>query len=385
MDRDSELVPPIGSASKSDWSDWKWHLKNRFNSVRDIFGEIDVSDEIRTAAENADLYELPFDVGLTPYFASHIKNLLSTDPLGAEALMKTVLPTKSEMDPVFAEWVDGMGEDQTGNHVLISQLYANRALLFVSKICPIYCRYCFRRRKVGDKSKSILSTSEIQAAIDKIAEDPNIDDVIVSGGDPLMMPDNRIVDLLKRLRSVASIRIVRFDTKMATTLPQRITKELVEQLKQYHPLYLTLHFVHPAEITEDVNRACTRLADAGIPLGAYIPLLKGINDERTTLKKLFTELAYIRVRPYYLVDNVANRWTDQFTVPLEKAFELIDGLQGEVSGPALPTLVVYLPNAGGKVPLSAQGYRPIVRTESGWKIKGHDGNTYDYPDVPESS
>lgn len=364
-----------------DWSDWKWHLQNRLTTAKEVLDVLPVPEAIRTAAEKAEEFHIPFETGLTPYLVKHIAGLLLSDPGGACALLKTVLPSTAELSPVFIESRDGMGEDQTGTHTLLSQLYKNRALLFVSSVCPVYCRFCFRRRKVGSNSDVFLSTAEIQQAIDRIADDPSIDDVIVSGGDPLMMPDNRLIDLLHRLRAVPTIRIVRFDTKMATVLPQRITAALAEQLSRYHPLYLTLHFVHPAEITNEVRRACSLLADAGIPLGAYTPLLRGINDQRETLVRLFTELAYMRVRPYYIVHNVANRWTDHFTVPLERAFDLMDGLQGEISGPALPSLVVYLPNAGGKVPLSAQGYRPILRTDRGWKIKGHDGREHEYPDI----
>lgn len=365
-----------------DWSSWTWQLQNCITSVRELIELLPMPDRLVQDALIADQYKVSFGMKITPYMLNHLYRLKETGSEDAVQLVKTILPSASEAECALTQTLDGMGEDDTSSHPLISRFYRNRVLLFVSNVCPIYCRYCFRRRKVGGNSKLPISIDQVKEAIDfGIRADPDIDDVVISGGDPLMMSDEYLVELLSHLRSVPHVRIIRLDTKMAASLPQRITPELVSRLGQFHPLYVTLHFAHPSEITDEVHQACTRLANVGIPLGSYIPLLKGVNDRFATLARLFTELIYMRVRPYYLVHNIANRWTNHFTVPLERAFELMEKLQNEVSGLALPTLITYLPGACGKVPLAPQGLTPIKRDHDSWLIRGHDGKPHKYPDI----
>jgi lysine 2,3-aminomutase len=370
-----------GKTQEKHWENWRWQLRNCIHSVKDLTELLNLSDGFleKTMDKYIDPY---FYMKVTPHFAVHLKNI--KEQLGVEQiipLLRTMLPAAIEFENSF-ETIDGMGEDSTGEHKLISTLYKERALLFVTNRCPVHCRYCFRRRKINDE-ENIVSKSELFKAIDKIGQNPEIKDVILSGGDPLTVSEDTLNEILEKLNRIPHVEIVRIDTKFATVLPQRFTSSLIEILRKRTPLYMTLHFAHPLEISPATVDACNNLADNGIVLGSYIPLLKGINDDRKTLKELFRKLVKMRVRPYYLVQNVTNKWNRQFQVPIEKGLEIMDGLHGEISGLALPTYIVYLPDAGGKVPLQRNYIKN--RVQNGWYIENFQGRKIFYWDPKNES
>ena len=361
-------APYRSHVSDRDWNDWHWQERAAIRSLSGLKSALGISDSLLREAlgTEPDPY---FDIKITPHFLDHIWNVKNkSGEHHIKPLLRTLLPTAAEYENSYVQ-TDGMGEDGTGEHRLISSLYEDRGLLFITNHCPVHCRYCFRRRKIDDR-EHVVPTDDVFEAIDRIRRNPNVRDVIISGGDPLSVSDNRIDEILQALYEIKHVGIVRIDTKFPTVLPQRFTTNLLSVLKERKPLYMNFHFTHPDEISPETMEVCNNLADSGIVLGAYIPLLKGVNDAREILKELFFSLAKLRVKPYYLVQNVTNKWNRHFQVPIQKGLDLIDGLQGEISGVALPTYIVYLPNAGGKVPL--QPNYLVRRTEQGYIFRNFE-------------
>jgi lysine 2,3-aminomutase len=362
------------SVTQKEWNSWKWQVKNSLKTLKEIEKFIPL-----TETEKNNIKEVceHFPMLVTPHFISNVALLyFQGRKEEADALTKCCLPSRSELNITPQGTDDGLGEEGTTPYPFISQLYRDRILLFVSHHCPFFCRYCFRRRKVilppnqKFKNVSIAIGNNLEKVLSYIKEKKDIRDVILSGGEPLLLSDNQIEKILKLLRQISHVKIIRVDTKMPIVVPMRITKDLVKMLKKYHPIFMTLHFVHPAEITPEVEEACERLVDAGIPLGTYTPVLRGINDNRETLKELFWRLVQIRIRPYYLVQFVPTPWTEHFRVPLEKSLSLIEGIHGELSGLAIPSFKVYVPGKG-KVPLLPNYY--IKRTPQGHLLKTING------------
>jgi len=228
--------------------------------------------------------------------------------------------------------------------------YPDRAVLLVSNRCPVYCRFCMRKRHVGSEGAT-LSRDALELALGYISATPAIRDVILSGGDPLMLDDGSLHHILRRLRAISHVAVIRIGTRIPVTLPQRVTPELCAMLKRFHPLYVNTHFNHPAEITPESARACGLLAEAGIPLGNQTVLLRGVNDDIETMRELMTGLLLLRVRPYYLHQMDLVRGTAHFRTPLSTGLEIIRALRGHISGMAVPHFVVDLPDGKGKVPI----------------------------------
>lgn len=372
-----KLMTYKGNVSENDWKNWKWQEKNAVHSLKELKDILDLPDDFLLQEIVGKLPDKDFFMKITPHYVNHLWKLKSESGLPRIVpLLRTLLPVAEEDKDSF-DVVDGMGEEGTGEHKLISNLYEDRGLLFVTNRCPVHCRYCFRRRKIND-DEHVVRRAEIFEAIARIRANSNIRDVIISGGDPLTLADSVLDEILDSLYKINHVAIVRIDTKFATALPQRFTEDLLIVLRRRKPLYMTFHFVHPDEISPETEDLCGRLADSGIVLGSYIPLLRGINDDREILKSLFLKLARMRVRPYYLVQNVTNKWNRHFQVPIEKGLQLIDGLHGEISGVALPTYVVYLPEAGGKVPL--QPNYICKRTSEGYIIRNFQNREILYRD-----
>lgn len=228
--------------------------------------------------------------------------------------------------------------------------YPDRALFLVTSQCAMYCRFCTRKRKVGT-DRMIINQETFEAGLEYLKKTPAIRDVLVSGGDPLLLEDNKIEWLLTRLRQIRSIEIIRIGTRVPCTLPMRVTLKLAKLLQRYHPLYINTHFNHPDEITPEATLACKRLADAGIPLGCQTVLLRGINDNSETIKKLMHKLLCIRVKPYYIFQTDMTKGTNHFRTPVEKGIEIVQSLIGHTSGMAVPTFAIDAPGGGGKIPL----------------------------------
>jgi lysine 2,3-aminomutase len=358
-----------GEIPRAEWNDWHWQQRNFISNLDDLRSYLNLSEEFvhETLGKQPDK---DFFMKITPHFIEHLRHLRTQYGLQKiRPLLATLLPVAAE-DGTVSTQLDGMGEDGTGAHQLISNLYEDRGLLFITNHCPVHCRYCFRRRKINDEGHKVLK-DDVYAAIDKIKLNKQIRDVVISGGDPLSLSDERLDTILEMIYKIDHVQIVRIDTKFPSVLPQRFTANLLHILSKRKPLYMTFHFVHPDEISPETEDVCNRLADSGIILSSYIPLLKGINNNRETLKELFLKLVEMRVRPYYLVQNVTNKWNKHFQVPIEEGLKLIDGLHGEISGLALPSYVVYLPEAGGKVPL--QNDYLVKQTSEGWIIRNFQG------------
>ena len=313
-------------------------------------------------------------VGVTPYYAS----LLDPDA-PHQALRKTVVMTTNEFLRSRGESADPLNEDGDTPVPGLVHRYPDRVLFLVTGTCPVYCRYCTRSRMVGKPGGEYsFDTRQWENAIAYIAATPAVRDVLISGGDPLILSDDRIEWLLSRLRAIPHVEVLRIGTKVPAALPQRITPALVRMLKRFHPFYLSTHFTHPAELTAEVAEACGRLADAGIPLGSQTVLMADVNDDVNTLRSLFQGLLKVRVRPYYLYQCDPVVGTAHFRVPVERALELVSGLRGHTTGYAVPTFAIDAPGGGGKIPLLPG--QELERSGDHILLRNYQGTTFRYFD-----
>jgi len=358
------------STTDKEWTDWQWQVRNRIRTLDQLERMLVLSEPERAAIENIQS-RLP--VGITPYFMS----LLSKDDPG-DGLRRTVVPTVAEFTQTPGEADDPLGEDGQSPVPGLVHRYPDRVLLLVLDFCSTYCRYCTRSRVVGHGA-IYPSRSRLERAIEYIRSTVSVRDVLISGGDPLTLNDERLNWLLSRLREIPHVEIIRIGTKIPAVLPQRITPNLVRVLRRHHPLWMSLHFTHPAECTPEAYRACERLANAGVPLGSQTVLLKGINDSVETMTALCHHLLRMRVRPYYLYQCDPITGSSHFRTPVEKGLEIIRGLRGFTSGYAVPTYVIDAPGGGGKIPIMPDS---IEGREGGdLLLRNYCDRTYRYPDV----
>lgn len=358
-------------SSQSEWASWKWQIRNSITDVKKL-AEIFLLKEDEITALNSSEVILPFRI--TPYYASLLHGRDSD-----YALRKTMIPLVSELFDGFGESGDPLCEEHMSPVPNVVHRYPDRVLFLATEFCGAYCRYCTRHRVVGNINElHRFSSRSWDNGINYIASHSGIRDVLISGGDPLTMPDARIDYLLSRLRSIPHVEIIRIGTKIPAVLPQRITHKLAGILKKYHPLFLSLHFTHPDEITPETSAACRMLANAGIPLGSQTVLLKGVNDDAATLTELFHRLLMVRVRPYYLYQCDPVRGTTHFRTSVEKGLEIIARIRGFTSGYAVPTYVIDAPGGGGKIPLLPDYYQG--RDDNYIYLKNFEGKNYRYPD-----
>jgi lysine 2,3-aminomutase len=358
------------TATDKEWNDWQWQIRNRIRHLEALERMLRLSEPERAAIATTQS-RLP--VGITPYFMSQLSKDDPNDPL-----RRTVIPTLSEFTKTPEESDDPLGEDDQSPVPGLVHRYPDRVLLLVLDFCSTYCRYCTRSRVVGHGA-IYPSRSRLERAIDYIRSTRAVRDVLISGGDPLTLNDERLNWLLHRLREIPHVEIIRIGTKVPAVLPQRITQNLVRMLRRYHPLWMSLHFTHPAECTPEAYRACERLANAGIPLGSQTVLLKGINDSVETMKALCHQLLRMRVRPYYIYQCDPISGSSHFRTPVEKGLEIINGLRGFTSGYAVPTYVIDAPGGGGKIPLMPNYIER--REDNAWVLRNYCDRTYRYPDV----
>ncbi|MGA9572433.1 MAG: KamA family radical SAM protein [Lysobacterales bacterium] len=357
-------------ATSGDWNDWRWQNRHRVRTLADLARMIDVSEE-ESEAIRRHTGSLP--VGITPYYASLVSAL---DP--SQGLRRTVVPVLGEYVISRGENDDPLGEDSHSPVPGLVHRYPDRVLLLVTNFCSVYCRYCTRARMVGSAGERSVKKADIELALNYIEQTPVIRDVLISGGDPLSLDDDRLEYILQRLSKIRHVEFVRIGSKQPVVQPMRVTSSLRRILKRYHPLWMSLHFTHPDELTPEVAEACGRLADAGIPLGSQTVLLKGVNDDLETMKRLVQGLLKIRVRPYYLYQADPISGSAHFRTPVSSGVELIRGLRGHTTGYAVPTFVIDAPDGGGKIPISPDyviGYEG-----SDLLLKSYDGGTYRYPD-----
>lgn len=327
----------------AQWNDWRWQLSHRLNSLAELSQIISLTDE-----EVEGCRSHHFRVDITPYFAS----LIDPDDPNCP-IRRQVIPTSRELTAFAGMVADSLNEDAHSPVPGLVHRYPDRVLMLVTTQCASYCRYCTRSRLVGDPSAQ-FSRSDYDAQIDYIARTPQVRDVLLSGGDPLVLPPRILEDLLRRLRAIEHVEIIRIGSRVPAFLPQRITPELVEMLRRYHSLWMNLHFNHAKELTPEVAVALARLADAGIPLGSQTVLLANVNDSVAVMKELIHKLVRNRVRPYYLYQCDLVAGAGHFRTTVSKGIEIIEGLRGHTSGYAIPTYVVDAPGGGGKIPVMPQ-------------------------------
>jgi lysine 2,3-aminomutase len=328
-----------------DWDNWRWQLASRFTTKEQLESVIKLnSDEVHALGRLQATHRVP--INITPYYLS----LISPDDPN-QPLRRTVIPTLGEFHITQDERVDPLAEDEDTPVPKLVHRYSDRALLLAAGQCASYCRYCTRSRLIGMQNAKPATKSQLDTAIAYIKQNTNIRDVIISGGDPLLFRNGKLDSLLRELRRIPHIEIIRIGTKVPVVLPQRITPKLCKILKKYHPVFMSIHFTHPDECTLECARACTMLADAGIPLGSQTVLLAGINDNIEAMQSLMHRLLMMRVRPYYLYQCDPVLGTSHFRTPISKGIEIIDGLRGHTSGYAIPTFVVDGPGGCGKIPL----------------------------------
>lgn len=360
------------TVSDEDWNDWKWQLRSRTRGLKELLRLVELTDDERATVEKLG-DRLP--VGVTPYYMSRI---LGTDP--GDPLRKTMIPVGQEFIDSPGELADPLAEDHDMPVPGLVHRYPDRVLFLITSFCATYCRYCTRSRLVGKTGEYHFNNAQFEQAIDYISKTPAIRDVLISGGDPLTMPDERLEWLLKRLRAIKHVEFLRIGSKVPAVLPQRITPQLTRMLRRYHPLWMSIHFMHPNELSPEVEQATGRLADAGIPLGSQTVLLKDVNDDVPTMKKLMHGLLRFRVRPYYIYQADPIPGSAHFKVPVEKGLEIIEGLRGHTTGYAVPTYVIDAPGGGGKIPLMPNYV--VGRDQAGDVIlRNYAQKTYTYPDV----
>lgn len=359
------------AATDRDWNDWRWQVRNRIRDLPTLVRILNLSDDERTAMQR---HTGSLPVGMNPYYAS----LLDPDD-PKQALRRTVVMTNDEYVESPGEAADPLGEDDDTKVPGLVHRYPDRVLLLVTGFCPVYCRYCTRSRMVGNPGGEYrFDVAQWQRAIDYVAATPAVRDVLISGGDPLSLPDEKLEWLVSRLHAIPHVEFVRIGTKMPAVTPQRITPAFTKMLKRHHPLWMSIHFTHPDELTPEVEEACNRLADAGVPLGSQTVLMAGINDDAATLTKLFQGLLKIRVRPYYLYQCDPVMGTAHFKVPVRRALEIVRGLRGHTTGYAVPTFAIDAPGGGGKIALYPDAI--VGRDGDDLLLRNFEGKVFRYPD-----
>jgi lysine 2,3-aminomutase len=356
--------------SALEWNDWRWQIRNRIKGVETLERMLELSDRELAALKRPD-GALP--VAITPYFTSLIN---PADP--SHPLRRTVIPVIDENFHSEGEKRDPLGEEGHSRVPGLIHRYPDRVLFLTTGFCSTYCRYCTRSRMVGDSSHVHFGPKQWERALAYIQNTPAVRDVLLSGGDPLTLSNQALEWLLSRLRRIPHVELLRIGTKVPVVLPQRITPELIRILRRYHPLWMSIHFTHPEELTPETHKACTRLADAGIPLGSQTVLLKGINDNVETMKTLVHGLIRMRVRPYYLYQCDPIIGSSQFRTPVAKGLEIIQGLRGHTSGYAVPHYVIDAPGGGGKIPLLPDYL--AGRDGDDLLLRNYEGAIYRYPD-----
>lgn len=335
----NKMYPEV---SDEQWNDWKWQVRNRVETLDQLKKYVTITPEEEEGIKQS---LATFRMAITPYYLTLINQDDPNCPIRKQAI-----PTAAETHISPADLLDPLHEDEDSPVPGLTHRYPDRVLLLITDQCSMYCRHCTRRRFAGQKDAE-SDSKNIQNAIDYIANTPTIRDVLLSGGDCFMISDAKLESIIERLRAIPHVEIIRLGTRTPVVCPQRITDDLVNMLKKYHPIWLNTHFNHPNEITPEAIKACEKLANAGIPLGNQSVLLKGVNDCVNIMKRLVHLLVKMRVRPYYIYQCDLSMGLEHFRTTVSKGIEIIEGLRGHTSGYAVPTYVVDAPGGGGKTPV----------------------------------
>lgn len=370
--RDYHEIPLWKDITAEEWNDWRWQISHRITSVDELDKVINLSAEEKDFISDS-LSTLR--MAITPYYAT----LMNPDDPDCP-IRKQAVPVSMELQNGEHELEDPLHEDVDSPVPGITHRYPDRILFLITDQCSMYCRHCTRRRYAGAHDRE-RPREQLETALDYVRKTPAVRDVLLSGGDSLCINDKTLDYLLSELRKIKHVEIIRIGTRTPVVMPQRITDELCSIIKKYHPVWLNTHFNHPKEITEESKKACTRLADAGIPLGNQTVLLRGVNDCPYVVKELVHELLKIRVRPYYLYQCDLSPGIEHFRTSVAKGIEIIELLRGHTSGLAVPTYVIDAPGGGGKIPVNPQYL--ISQSEQKVILRNYEGVICTYPEPAE--
>lgn len=338
--RQKNQILQFFNATEDDWNDWHWQVKNRISDVKILGNFINLTEEEeKVIDEISSIYRW----ACTPYYLS----LMDFED-GSYPINRMAIPAAEELDAKGEE--DPMDEEHTNPAPCITRRYPNRLIINVTSACAMFCRHCQRRRLIGECDET-RTKEQLVEAINYVRENPEIRDVLVTGGDPLLVKDDLLEFILSSLRAIPHVEILRVGTRVPVTMPQRITPELVDMLKKYHPLFVNIQFNHPRELTRDAIEACNRLANAGIPLGNQMVFLKGINNDKYVVQMLNEGLLRARVRPYYIFHPKQVIGTEHFEITVEEGLAVMEHLRGRTSGLAIPQYIMNAPGGLGKIPL----------------------------------
>ena len=368
---DYKKVPLYQDVSEKDWFDWKWQIKNVVKDVATLKKIVEITDK-----EEKDLEDClkRFQMAITPYYATLMDKAYRLCSVRLQAV-----PDPRELNDSASDLDDPLSEDEDSPVPGITHRYPDRVLFLVTDICSMNCRHCTRRRLVGQKDRH-LNSADLEKGFEYIRNHKEVRDVLISGGDPFTLDDDRLESIIKEIRAIEHVEIIRIGTRTPVVMPMRITDKLVDMLKKYHPLYVNTHFNHYSEITKEAKEACERLANAGIQLGNQSVLLRDVNDCPRIMKKLMHELLMIRVKPYYIYQCDLSRGIGHFRTSISKGLQIIESLRGHTTGMAVPTFVVDAPGGGGKIPVMPT--YAISRSDKNVILRNYEGviTTYTEPE-----
>lgn len=358
---------PRGAIDLESWNDWRWQQRKRYRNMEQLKELINISPGEQEAFEKSDAM---FHMGITPYYAA----LMDKDDPKCPIRLQAV-PQLGELDILESDLEDPLGEEKDMPVPGLTHRYPDRVLFYTTHNCPVYCRHCTRKRKVSDPD-SMATKEQNEEALDYIAKHPEIRDIVVSGGDPLSLSDERLDYLLGRLRAIPHVEIFRLGTRNLVTLPQRITDDFVKMLRKHQPVFVNTHFNHPKECTAEALDACRKISDAGCVIGNQMVLLKGVNDDWRIVKELNHRLLLMRVRPYYMYQCDLAQGISHFRTPVQTGLDIIEHLRGHTSGLAVPTFVIDGPGGGGKIPMQPN----YVKSHEGkkWVLRNYKNDTFTY-------
>ncbi len=371
LERRKRFFPNVSDA---DWNDWHWQVRNRITTVEQLDRYFPLEDSEKNVVRSV-LGQ--FRMAITPYYLTLINPDNPNDPVRLQAV-----PSIDEMVVGLHDLDDPLHEDGDMVAPGLTHRYPDRVLFLITDMCSMYCRHCTRRRFAGQHDSG-SSMDDVDQALEYIRNHPAVNDVLLSGGDALLVSDARLEYIISELRKIEHVGVIRIGSRTPVVMPQRITPEFVNMLKQYHPIWFNTHYNHAKELTPDAKRALDLLADAGIPIGNQSVLLKGVNDCVNIMKKLVKRLIQLRVRPYYIYQCDLSKGIAHFRTPVTKGIEIIEGLRGHISGIAVPTFVVDAPGGGGKIPvmpnyiISQAPGRTILRNYEGMITTYYGPTNYD--------
>ncbi|MBD3262582.1 MAG: lysine 2,3-aminomutase [Candidatus Altiarchaeales archaeon] len=344
-DKQRLFADRVSDRAQDKWFDWRWQIRHTVTDINVVEKLLDIEygpGEKQLLSKTIE----KFPLSVTPYYLS----LIDSADFRNDPVYKQAIPDPRELDVVVSDMADPLAEDKDSPVPAITHRYPDRVLFLVSNVCSMYCRHCTRKRKVGDVD-SVPCDEVVEQGLKYINDKPEVRDVLLSGGDALMLDDERLDYILTRLRGIPHVEIIRIGTRMPVVLPFRVTDNLVEVLKKHNPVWVNTHFNHPRELTASSRKALSRLSDAGLPLGNQSVLLSGVNDCPRIMKSLVHKLVANRVRPYYLFQCDLSEGLTHFRTPVSKGIEIMENLLGHTTGFAVPRYVIDAPGGGGKIPV----------------------------------